>query len=1142
MKQVSLRVILLVCVLLGFCAVQAFAQEATIVGTVTDPSGASVANAAIKIANTDTGQVRQVPTNSEGQFVAPGLQIGHYTVRAEAAGFKAAEEKGLVLAQGDRARVDLKLEIGNAQQSVTVEATAVAVQAESGEISDVITGSQVSQIAANGRSIYSLAALTAGASSNMPDYQQATSVGANSSISFNGLRDSHNLYMVDGGEDLDRGGAGTISVMPSIDAISEFRQLTSNYSAEYGLSSAGTMTLVFKSGDKDFHAGAWEFMRNEDLDANSFFRNLNGQAKGLNRLNNFGFNVGGPVFIPNVYNKQRNKTFFFYNMEWRRQLQGGSLNTTVPLTSEYGGVIPTTFNGKATVIHTPYACQVSSAVAQKFQAAGLALSGCTGGSPDATKAVNFPNNTIPTSLLDPNAQILLKAGIFPAPTSGTQFSGGNNAPTNVREEIVRIDHHFTDKFWLFGHWVDDSVAQTYGTSMWSGDNVPSAANTFGNPSYSGVIHSTYAISPTLLNELAFNYNGNRINILPLGVVAQPTGFNVPRLFAGTNALNRIPAISLGGATGTNYTLNWMPWTNKADDYQVRDDFSWTKGAHQLKFGASWALYKKVQTYFADTQGQFGFNGNYSGNDFADFLLGMANSYSEDGYQGMGHWDNKSYALYVQDNWKVSSRLTLNLGLRWDGIPHTYEESAQSANFYPNLYKTANQAIILSNGSISPATPGLGTSPLPALAGYSFYLNGVGIAGQNGIPSGLVNSAWDNFGPRIGFAYDLTGKGNTVIRGGFGVMFERIQGNDMYNGATNPPYGATVSFNNVSFSNPKLSLLTGQTLVAPITVNSITGLNQTDYKAPTSNQYSIGVQQALGKDSVLSVAYVGNQNRHQQAYTEINLPATSLLPALINGTINYNSVVPYLGFNSIKMSGNDMNSHYNGLQINFHSRMGQNLSLQAVYTYSKAMDPDNSSDAGDMNAVSNPYNRNYDLGPSPLDRRNVALVNFIYKLPILRGPNTNSVLKATLGGWEVSGIVMMESGLPIDITLGGPQSSNGVDNGTNRPNVSGNVSYPQTLAQWFNPGAFSSPTIGSWGSLVRDSVYGPGRDNWNVSLFKSFTFSEERGSRVELRLETFNLFNHTQFKDVSSSFSSSNFGSVTSTYDPRTIQLGAKLYF
>jgi len=721
--------------LLGVFAFQAFAQEATIVGTVTDPSGAAIPNAAVTVTDINTNGVSHFTTSNEGQFVAPSLQVGHYNIRVEAAGFKKAEQKDVSLDVGARVRADFKLEIGTTSESVTVEATPVAVQTESGEVSDVITSEQVTQLAVNGRSIYGLTALVAGASSNMPDVNTPTAVGGNANVAYNGNRSSHNIYLLDGGEDLDRGGSGTMSVAPSIDAIGEFRTLTSNYSADFGLSSAATFTMMVKSGAKDFHATGWEFVRNEDLDANTYFNNKANQARNLDRYNVYGFNLGGPVYIPKVYNTQKNKTFFFYNQEWRNIVSSGGLNTPVPPAGAYGG------NFGSKTIDAPYACAVSSAIATKFQNAGQALSGCTNGAPDNSKLVAFTNNTIPTSLLDANAQAMLKVGIFPAANSGNNFVGGGNAKTTVREEIVRIDHHFTDKFWLYGHWVDDAVDQGFATTMWSGANVPSTGNSFSNPSYSGVIHSIYTISTTLLNELAFNYNGNRINILPTAAAAatanrQTDGVNIPLLFPNaTNIGDRLPAINLS-STGTDYTLNWVPWTNKADDYQIRDDFSWTKGNHQIKFGASWAIYKKIQTYFADTEGQFGFNGNYTGNDFADYLLGMASSYSEDGYQGAGHWDNQSPAFYVQDNWKATRKLTLNLGLRWDGIPHTYEESNQQANFYPNLYNSANRAQLCGD-SVCASSPGLGSSPLSALSGTLLYMNGIGIAGQNGIPDGLV---------------------------------------------------------------------------------------------------------------------------------------------------------------------------------------------------------------------------------------------------------------------------------------------------------------------------------------------------------------------------------------------------------------------
>ena len=753
----------------------AFGQEATIVGTVTDATGLVVPNATIIVTHTSTGQARSLKTSDAGQYVAPDLNIGNYTVRAEATGFKAAEKKNVVLNVNDRTRIDFVMQVGSVSESVTVEANAVAVQADSGDVSSVITGQQVTELATNGRSLYNLYALTPGASSIQGMGMIATPVSGDNNVSINGQRAGHNLQLLDGSENLDRGGSQA-AVMPSLDAIEEFRSLNSNYSAEYGLTGAATITTVVKSGTKQFHASAWEFARNDAFDARNYFNPAPNKVAEL-RLNVYGFNAGGQVPA-----WKQHPTFFFYNMEWRSIIQGGLLNQTVPLASEYpdaggagtGAVIPATLpNGNANIITAPTGV------------AGYGANCAPGVAP--APGTPFPNNTIPDCLIDNNAAALLGAGIFPQPTSGAQFIGGNNSPTTLREEIARIDHQFTSKFSVFGHWVSEQVSQTYGTAQWVSDNVPTVFDTFGNPSYSSVIHTTYVISPTLLNETAFNYDGNRIHILPQGVVSAPSGFAFNRLFTGPNVDSRIPSIDLNGSTGTDYTSAWEPWNNAANDYQIRDDISWTKGAHQLKFGFSWALYKKVQDYFALTQGNFNFNGSFTGNDFADFLLGYAQGYEEDAVHSSGHWNNVSYAAYIQDNWRVNHRLTLNLGLRWDGAPHTYEANQQSANFYPNLYDPAKAATFDSTGNICSAvsnppcsspSPGLGTSPNAILAGLQFYENGIGVGGVNGIPKGLTNDYWPALGPRIGFAYDVTGQAKTILRGGFGIMYDRVQGNDM----------------------------------------------------------------------------------------------------------------------------------------------------------------------------------------------------------------------------------------------------------------------------------------------------------------------------------------------------------------------------
>jgi hypothetical protein len=1129
-------------------------------GTVTDPSGASVPNVAITVTHTESGEVRHVTSNGEGQFALPALKIGHYTLRAEGQGFKVYEQKGVALAVGDRTRIDVKLAVGGAQEVVTVEANAVAVQSDTGEQSNLITGQQISNLSVNGTSLFQLAALAPGASNDITNYK-AVPVGGDTAVSFNGQRTAHNVFMVDGGENYDRGCGGCVTTSPSSEAMAEFRQLTSNYSSDFGLSSAGTVTMVLKSGTSKFHGSAFENNRNDAFDAHNYY--FTGKKQEL-RMNIFGFNVGGPVI--------KDKTFFFYNMEWRRYIDGGSTNQTVPDTALYGG----NFSSVTTPINVPTAARVSDSVLFANCPGGVAPAGIA---PGGNRVATFPGNIIPACMINPNATALLGTKFFPAPTGAINhtfgigpFVGGANTPTNLKEEIVRIDHRFNDKFSIFGHFIAEQIAQGYNTAQWSGDNMPTVGDTFNNPARSYVIHATHTISPTLLNEIAFNYNGNRINIVPfaatglkslaLPTCTAPCNFANSRLFTGPNNSNRMPNISLNGQSGANFQIASWPWVNKADGYQIRDDVSWTKGAHQFKIGGSWSRYAKVQDLFGTTQGAFTFESNntsFTGNSFADFLLGTAQGYNELAVQDHGSWPNISWAAYVQDNWRATHRLTLNLGLRWDGAPHAYETNNRMGNFYPSLYDATKAATFDSLGNIcsgpadpgcTAASPGLGTSPNKILAGVPLYLNGIGTPGANGIPKGLVDNHWALFGPRLGFAYDLTGSGKTIIRGGFGIMYERIQGNDMYNAGSNIPFSLNVNLNNVELQNPNILLATG---AAPtfqtIKTADITGLDIKNYKPSASTQYSAGVQHSFGAKTVLSVSYVGNQNHHLNDYQNINLPSQADFLAITNGTINYENAasLPYKGFRAISLSRNEASGHYNSMQIDLNSQASKDLQLRAFYTLSRSIDPTTGGSGQDLNGVTNPYlGWRYDLGPSQFDRTHNFSANFIYSLPILRN-SSNGIAKSTLGGWQVSGIVTIESGLPINVT-GGSNIIGGTNSPGNRPNLNGPITYmhkgvgadPAHSIQYFDPTVFSLPAAGTFGNLGHNALRGPGRDNWNLSLFKTFAFKENSG--LQLRLETFNTFNHTQFQNVDTGITDGRFGQFTSAYPARIMQLGGKFYF
>lgn len=1129
----NLKYLLLSALLLAMFSNWALGQDtATLLGTVTDPSGSVVPDVTVTITNHATGLAKTSSTNDVGQYVFPGVQIGNYDLKAAAKGFKAHETKGVVLNASDRVRMDFQMAVGTNSETITVEATALNVQTDSGEQSSLVNGKQITELATKNRTIYSYAMLTTGAANLNPDTQVPVPVGgASGNISFNGNRPGHNLYMLDGGENSDRGGAGSSSILPSLDAIAQTQVLTSNYSAEYGLSSGGTISSVTKSGTNQYHASGWEFFQNDALQAKNYFN----ATKGEFRYNVFGFNIGGPV--PGL----KDKLFFFYNQEWRRLVNGTNINQQVPDPATYGGKF-----GSTNII-------MPSGVDTSYMARN-----CPGGALPAgvTPGQKFPNNVIPTCMLDPNAQAMLTAGgkfggIFPAPTNGNRFQAPVSLPNNLREEITRIDYTATSKLSIYGSFVAESVAQNIATTMWSNDNVPSVGNTFGNPSYAGVLHTAYATSPNLVNEVSFNYNGNRIHILPAGLVSAPAGFTFAPFFPhtgdGQNTLNRIPAVQLNGSTGATYTSNWTPWNNKADSYQIRDDFSWSKGRHQMKMGLGWLLYKKNQDWFTFTQGQFRFDGNFSGNDFADYLLGLSSNYTEDAVKSAGNWNNVSWSSYFQDNYRVSNRLTLNLGLRWDGIPHTYEASNHMANFYPALYDPA-KAAILTNGAVDPSSPGLGTSPDPALPGQ-FYVNGIGQCGVGGIPKGCVNDAWKNFGPRIGFAYDISGSGKTVIRGGYGIMYERIQGNDVYNNAGTVPLAAGINFNNVFLSNPTAAVSTGVANAGSIPINNVTGMDRNNYKAPLSSQFSLGVQHSIGK-SVLDVNYVGTQNRHQNYYTETNLPDFSLLPTLTSST--YDSNVPFRGYHGIRMARNEANGDYNSLQASIRGNLKSDLQYQVGYTYSKTNDTGSqNSSAGDLGIISNPYaGWKYDFGPSDFDIHHVFFTNFVYDIPLLKN-SANRGLKTAFGGWEISGIVAVQSGAPLNIGLNTPNITNLIPSygaNLNRPDTSGAGHDPHTVNEWFDTSVFSAPVAGQWGNTPRNFVRGPGRDNWSLSLFKNFWFNQERGSNLQFRAEFFNVWNHTQFignaalNGISKNLGASDFGKITGAYDPRTVQLALKLSF
>jgi len=1148
--------------LLGFALVSsgAFAQgNANLVGTVTDPTGALVPNAKVTITNEDNGFVRNVTTNATGSYSAPNLPNGRYEVSVEVPGFANYDRKDIVVNVDQTVREDAKLQVGNVGQSITVETGQLQVQSDTSDVSQTITSTQLSNISTNGRNVLQLTTLVPGAASNMPDFDSPGAQFQNRSIQFNGQRSDDNNWLIDGGEAYDRGGGGILLVAPSQDALEQFTITTSNYAADLGNSSGGMISMAIKSGTRQFHGGAWEYNRNDALDAWNYFQKQTklttpSYRKAELRYNAFGFNLGGPV----EFRSKDPKTFFFYNQEWRREINGGAIHNLVPTRAMFGfgssGTTVTT-NPDMTGEGTIYVPQTSDpAQLSKFQALGL-----TPGQP-------FPNNQIPLSLVDANAKAYLAAGYMlpPNDSTGQYYNSTANTATYFREEIGRVDHQFTQKLTVFGHLIYDSLSQSAPTVAWSGNTYPTIGSLENVPSWQGVVHATYQVRPNLLNEAAYNVNGNNILITNTNQWHTPAGFTTTPLF-NSNTINKVPGIDFnGGAIGVSMDNGNWPWTNTWRSNQYKDDLSWVRGTHNFKFGFAWLHTHKNQEIFTDTAGTYRYNGNATGCSgppncaaktngvgLADFLLGYANSFQQAQTQDAVSISFNTIDAYAMDNWRIGHRLTLNLGLRWEALPHAYDTNNRLSNFYPSLWNPANAAHFTNstNGILDPNGPGFGTVSGIALSGVPFYLNGIGLAGRNGIPSGLVDNHNLNFAPRVGFAYDLYGDQKTILRGGFGMFYERNAGNEEYNMGANVPFSNSSTTNFVYTANPATSYINGQNAgSAPPTPQGFTGV-QKNLPISTVYQYNLGIQQQLQRSMVFTIGYVGNRAAHLSQTVDINtLPYNDLADrknvcgAPCGGAPNTNSNYyrQYVGFGSINLVEDEGNSHYDSLQTTFRAAAWKNLTFGVSYTYSHAWDV---IDAQLFNNLQNPQDPGYQYGTAGFDRRHIAAVNFAYALPIFQ--HSGLMTRSLVGGWTLSGVVSMSSGNPLQINAGTNTLGLGGTT-TDRADQVKPVTYPHTIKQWFDPTAFAQPAPLTWGNSPKAAVVGPGRQNWNLSLYKDFHFTERTG--FKLQADAFNAWNHTQFTGVNTGVLGNNgainptAGAITAVADPRVFQLGGRIYF
>ena len=1129
-------------VLFSFCLGLAQNITATLTGTVTDSSGAALAGATVtlhdKTKNTDV----TAATDQAGFYSVPDLPVGTYSVTIKMAGFKAYLEDDVVLHVGDRRTLNAALSVGQLSETVEVAASLVPVETSTSAQDATIIGTQVRELQLNNRNFIQLVALQPGVSSTEPDQVGFGGISATLAVSVNGNRTSANNWTVDGSDINDSGSNLTIVNVPSVDALGEFTIERSTYDAQYGRSGGGQVNVVTKSGTSDFHGDAYEFDRNDKFAANSFLLNKSGTPRPPLRYNDFGYTFGGPFFIPGHYNSNKNKTFFFWSEEWRRTKTPSATVATVPNPQELTG----NFNGIATLnpLSAPAGCITGNQINPACFSAN---------------AKAYIANVYST--ITPNAGCAATALGCAATTAISPIN-------NTRQEILRLDQKITNKVQVFGRYMQDKIPTTEPGGLFAGSPLPGISSTATNaPGRNVVAHVTAQLTPSVVNETAYNYSWGAINSQLTGVI-DSSAFKsaLTNNLPFTDPYNRVPGITITNISGV--AIPSAPYFERNVDKNLYDNLSWIKGNHALRFGVSGQWMRKTENAVNPTNGSFAFSNTGGNPAMANFLLGEASSFSQSARDIVPNLHFVNIEWYAQDDWKIRSNLTLNLGLRYSFLPAPHDnnpilDSFDPAAFNPALAPTINPA---SGNFVA------GQASIPAN-----YANGI-IVAQNGFaaaqalvpgapapptcsPFGSqVNPNYKkNFSPRIGFAWDPFRNGKTSVRGGYGIYYDRtLNGIWEQNSFVLPPIVQSVSIVNTTsktapnpnlFDNPGAGTTT--TRLGPL------GLHATGnpaFQTPYSQNWNLSVQREVLPNTLVEVAYVGSKGTHllgEVDYNQVPL-ATRLNPT--NATAFANALRPYQGYGPITSIINVFNSNYHSLQASAQRRVSTGLTFGVAYTWSRTL-TDSPTDRS--TAPYDSYNYGLDYGPASFSRNQIFTANYVYDLPFYKGQQ--GLVGHLAGGWELSGITVLESGVPLTITqCCDPFSSNdfkggaaqglfpdgiGIDPSVVSPRpdiVAGqSVTGPKTAQEWFNTAAWTT-AIGHFGNSGRGVVYGPGFNNWDLAAIKNTRISERIST--QFRAEFFNAFNHTSFLGVSTSQTSSLFGQVTSVHDPRIIQLGLKLYF
>ncbi len=1184
-----------------------------IVGTITDPSGGVVPNVKITITDEATQVPRVVTGDKNGYYVADDIPVGTYTVTAEGKGFKRTSKIGNVLVAGGRLTVDLSLEVGMVTETVTVEATGDVVNTTSGEISTSIEFQQMQNMALNQRHYETLVTLIPGAMVNISD---PTSLLAGNIMStglafFNGQRNDGVLYAVDGGFNMDSGSNNSAFNDVGIDFVREVDIQSSNFSAEFGRSASAQVNVVTRSGGDQFHGTAFEYVRNQIFDAANAGTELTATPttpsnvlKPPLRYNDWGWDLGGPI--------RRGKLFFFAGQEWKRLRAPQNPSTqTLPTQAEVQGDFSDILPG----------------------ASGLGkLAGLTLATPaNAPPGCTITNNVMSPACITPDGKALAAVYALAAkdlsttgalPTSvqanNTFFQPGG--PTNWREDIIRVDYHASDKQNLYFRYIHDNVQVYNAFSTFNQGFLPVDPDLRNRPGYNYQIGWTSVISPRLINEVKFNADWHKQKIPPVGdlYLRSTYGFQFtpPLGFVGSYPTG-IPTTSFNGVAAAP-TSGPIGWEGPSPDFLLAptadispsDNVTIQAGKHTVKFGALYARNRKNQNSRPTSyDGSLAFspngNPNSTGDAFADALMGNFQTFSQVSGDPIGFYRFNVYEAYLQDSYKVNHHLSVELGVRYELTDPTYVQGNNMTNFDPSAYNPADAPFVAANGALNPGGAPVGSgfgvctgnilpNNIPILIGCN------GLVRPGNVPSdqaGRVPLTYQDpsllaaipptaprgfykpenlWAPRVGFSYSPFGNDKTVIRGGFGIFYDKPEANTLGGVGLQGQAPWVVK---VSTSNGALSTFDTGGGAVSVPAPSATGVTSIDpnLKVARNMEYSLSVQREFAYGILAQASYVGNEGRHILRGPNINAPTWaaadmdySINPSVDTGLGNAppcttaspyclatNQIRPYLGWTDIPQERSDATSNYNSLQLSATKRKGFVLATFS-YTYSKTM--------GEDGGVGDAYNQNpepecpftclltngqtvnwkqYEYGKVSFDRAQIFSASYTLEEPWFR--DRKGFEGGLLSGWDLSGATHFQSGAPLTITGTSPVGPGSLELGYARrasvvagvPLYSG-YTCPAHKVCWFNPAAFSLAPTTSAGNALIGSIIGPDYYTWDLSLRKTFHLPWE-GMSLIFQADAFNAFNRVNWTNPSTSANGTP-GQITSANPPRQMQFGAKLNF